>query len=243
MTAMVLLSSAVLAQEKPKPHLLRVLAVGDPPPFVQEVRDGARYEVPPPEGSIPPRSLVIPVKVSKEKDAEPVKLPLRLRLGQVSQPIELPLDDSREIKLNREQGSTWLALKIPPVSASLALVCRGQRNWDEPRAIILADDPTQRTEGSVHFANLSGLTAGIVLGTEKIRLDPGKVFSHLISPNGPALPLTISYPDSGGALETCLSTMLEGTRGGVRHIIIYTADGLKPRLPVKVFQFEEAFGN
>ena len=243
MTAIVLLSGTILAQEKPKPHLLRVLAIGDPPPFVQEVRDGARYEVAPPEGAIPPRSLLIPVKVSTVKDAEPVKLPLRLRLGQVSQPIELPLQDGREIQINREQGSKWLALKIPPAAASLALVCRGPRNWDEPRAIILADDPTQRTEGSVHFANVSGLTVGIVLGTEKIRLDPGNVFSRSISLNGPAQPLTISYAAAGGGLETCLSSLLEGTRNGVRRIIIYTADGLKPRSPVKVFQLEETFQN
>jgi hypothetical protein len=243
MIAMVLLSSAILAQEKPKPHLLRVLAIGDPPPFVQEVRDGARYEVAPPEGSIPPRSLVIPVKVPEGKDAEPVKLPLRLRLGQVSQPIELPLQDVREIQLNREQGSKWLALKIPPVSASLALVCRGPRNWDEPRAIILADDPTHRTEGTVHFANLSGLTVGITLGAEKIRLDPGNVFSRSVSPAGPSQPLTISYPTADGGLETCLSSVLEGTRNGVRRIIIYTADGLKARSPVKVFQLEETIND
>ncbi|MGC4013480.1 MAG: hypothetical protein QM755_03020 [Luteolibacter sp.] len=257
MTLCVLLSCAVGAQEvkdgesdkkpgkdAPKPHQLRFLAVGDPPPFVQEVRDGARYEVPPPEGMIPPRALVIPVEPPPaEKKAEPVKLPLKLRLGQMSSLVEMALPDNRLVQLNREGGGRWLEFQVPTTTktATLVLLCRDARTWDKPRALILPDDAEQRKEGSVHFSNLSATPIALALGNEKLRIDPGKTVTRIMSPGGPAQPLDIRYPSANGSLLPCLTTQLEGSRGGVRRIIIYTADGAKPRSPVKVFQLEESF--
>ena len=55
-----LTASVLSAQEVPAPPAggtrrpprhLRVLAVGESPPYRQEVRDGVRYEMPPPPGS------------------------------------------------------------------------------------------------------------------------------------------------------------------------------------------------
>jgi hypothetical protein len=93
----VALCSGAAAGETPL-HRLRVLAGGDPPPFIQQVRDGAR----------------------------------------------------------------------------LAQVWRGGRDWTGPRALVMADDSAARTEGNVHFFNLTASPLAIVIGPEKIRLEPGK---------------------------------------------------------------------
>ncbi len=100
-------------------HRLRVLVVGDPPPFVQEVRDGARREIPPPAGSIPPRVVTVPQ--ADEVD----RAPLRIRLGQSSPPVMLPFPRDGRIEVKSEAGAKWLDLPLHPGGASLALVRRG----------------------------------------------------------------------------------------------------------------------
>ena len=54
----------------------RFLAIGDSPPFAQEIRDGVRYELEPPPDSIPPRQ----VSVSLEGEAAST-VDLRLHRG------------------------------------------------------------------------------------------------------------------------------------------------------------------
>ena len=77
-------------------HRLRVLAVGDPPPFVQEVRDGARREVAPPEGSIPPRSVTAGGE------------PLRIRLGRPSSAVMLPVPGDGRVEQRSSHGDKGL---------------------------------------------------------------------------------------------------------------------------------------
>lgn len=232
------LGGFAMAQEVVAPSL-RVLAVGDSPPFVQEVRDGARYEVAPPAGSIPPRMVMVPVH-SKSADPAQINLtPLRLRLGQPSPAVMLPLADEPRVELELEDGSKWLNVPLQPCGASLALVWRGGRSWKEARTIVMPDDSQARQEGNVHFANLMAVPMAVVIGTEKIRLDPGKTFSRRVIPGAAAIPLEIFYPTPAGELNLCHSTSLEASHGNFLRFVIYAADGNKPRRPVKVLQLEE----
>ncbi|MEM9237940.1 MAG: hypothetical protein AAGB14_14295, partial [Verrucomicrobiota bacterium] len=48
-------------ETKPPPRQMRLLTVGERPPFRQEIRDGVRYELPPPPGSLPPVELEVSV--------------------------------------------------------------------------------------------------------------------------------------------------------------------------------------
>lgn len=231
------LCGLALAEEIPQ-HRLRVLAVGDPPPFVQEIRNGARYEVAPPVGTIPPRTVTIPL--ATKSGESPVVTPptLRLRLGQPSPSVSLPMPESGKVELQSEKGAKWLNVPLQPCGASLALVWRGSRDWKDARTIVIPDDDASHAEGNVHFANLTAASMAIVFGTEKIRLDPGKTFSRKV--NGAAVPLEILYPTATGELKLCHSASLEPSHGTFRRIVIYAADGEKPRRPVKVLQLEEA---
>lgn len=221
------------AAEETALHRLRVLAVGDPPPFIQEVRDGARREVPPPAGSIPPRVVTVP------QGDEVDRAPLRIRLGQSSPPVMLPFPKDGRIELKSEQGAKWLDLPLHPGGASVALVWRGGRDWTEPRALVMADDSAARTEGSVHFFNLTASPLAVVIGPEKIRLEPGKSFTRRVTPEGGSVPLEILYPTNAGGLKSCHSSSLEASRGNFSRFVIYAADGKKPRLPVKVLHLQE----
>lgn len=232
------LGCAALAQESPM-HRLRVLAVGDPPPFIQEVRDGARYEVAASADAIPPRVVTVPVQTKPGDPAATTTMPLRLRLGQTSAPLLLPLPKDRRIELQSEQGAKWLGVPLQSCGASLALVWRGNRSWSEARTIVVPDDTEARTPGNVHFANLTASPMAVVVGSEKIRLDPGRTFTRRLSPDAPAVPLEISYPTSSGELRLCHSASLEATPGCFRRVVIYAADGKRPRSPVKVLQIEE----
>lgn len=214
-------------------HRLRVLAVGEPPPFIQEVRDGARREVVPAAGSIPPRVVTVP----RGDDAS--RSPLRIRLGQTSPEVMLPFPKDGRIELKSEQGTKWLDLPLHPGAASLALVWRGGRDWTEARALVMTDDAAARMEGSVHFFNLTASPVAVVIGTEKIRLEPGKSFTRQVTPESGSVPLEILYPTTSGGLKTCHSSSLEASRGTFSRFVIYAADGKNPRLPVKVLHLQE----
>lgn len=222
-----------VAAEEPALHRLRVLAVGDPPPFIQEVRDGARWEVAAPAGSIPPRLVTVP----QGDDAS--RSPLRIRLGQSSSPVMLPLPKDGRIELKSEQGAKWLDLPLYPGAASIALVWRGGRDWTEARALVMADDSAARLEGSVHFFNLTASPLAVIIGTEKIRLEPGKSFTRQVTPEDGSVPLEILYPTTSGGLKLCHSSSLEASRGNFSRFVIYAADGAKPRMPVKVLHLQE----
>ncbi|MEX1114533.1 MAG: hypothetical protein WEB53_04745 [Akkermansiaceae bacterium] len=233
------LGGFAVAEEAPQ-HRLRLLAVGSPPPFIQEIRDGARYEVPPAEGTVPPRVLIAPDLSGSAETAEDAKTPLRLRLGQPSIPVSFTFPESGRLRIEPETGGKWLELPLHECGASLALIWRGGSDWSKPQAIVVPDDMQARAEGKVHFANLTSSPMAVVVGTAKVRLNPGKIYQRRMTPGEGALPLEISYVSPAGTLKSCHSSSLELTRGCFHRIIIYAADGKSPRMPVKVLQLEEA---
>src|SRR5688500_2308483 len=119
------LAGAAYSQPESPKHSLRILAIGDPPPFVQQVRDGVRYEVPPPPETIPPRNLVlsVPVKDNKIEKAEP--LSARLRLSQITTPMVMSMPESKQVSLKTDTGSPWLDVPLQQGPSTLAIVWRG----------------------------------------------------------------------------------------------------------------------
>lgn len=238
LTLLMLAAPALTAQE-PARNTLRVLPLGDPPPFVQEVRDGARYEVPPPAGAIPPRLVMIPVPAKAGGPQPPGQPPLRLRLGRPSIPVTLADPEERRVDLKLEQGGNWLSVPLHPCGSSLALVWRWGKSWNEARTLVLPDDPAARAEGNFHFVNLTAAAMGVVFGDEKIRLEPGKTLSRRLTADAPAVAVEILFSSPSGGFKLCHSTQLSATPGVFSRFLIYAADGDNPRLPVKVLRLDE----
>ena len=232
------LAGVAFSQDAAPQHRLRILAVGDQPPFKQEVREGVRYEIAPPADTVPPRTLLIPFPVKQGEEKQKQDLQLRLRLGAPSAPLVMPAPENRRVALNSDYSGKWLDIPLSPTSASLAIVWRKGPKWTAANSVVIADDAAARAEGNLHFSNVSAYAVGLEIDKEKIRLNPGMSYTRKL-PTARMTPLQVSYFMTDGTIRLCHSAALEPCRGTYRRLVIYTADGKAPRNPVKVLQLEE----
>lgn len=232
------LLSFVFAENAPV-HEFRILAVGDPPPFVQEIRDGARYEVAPPAGSVPPRELKVPALVNTIPHKNES---VRIRLGCLSEAFSLPVTEPQKpLELRTATDDVWMQLNTKPGGKSLLLAWRAGRDWTKSAHLEISQDQLDRASTSVHLANVTNVPVAVIIGTERIRLEPRKNFTRTLKPGGEPLPIQILYPNSKGVLVSILESRIEPVVPGIRVFAIYMADGNKPRTPVKVTDIEEPF--
>jgi hypothetical protein len=235
-TAVVGLSAFPLAAQPEKPgksiRHARFLAVGEIPPFRQEIRDGVRYELEPPPGSIPPRE-VIPGFGGEPGKAMP------LRLGIISDPVIVPGGegtlDLRSVGADAE-AAPWLRVKRPESGDFLVVLFRNpsKGTWLDAANIILPEGAAD----TVRILNLFPQPARIVFAGETHTVDPGKPLVHRVKP-GTDAPFQILVADSTGRPKRYYSgnvTQNEGERG---LVLIYRADGESPRRPVKVSMLRE----
>ncbi|WP_193211927.1 hypothetical protein [Luteolibacter marinus] len=230
---LVLVSGPLFAQGEAVKHTLRILPLGDPPPFVQEVRNGVRYELPAPEGSVPPRSVLLSPAAAGGEDAK--ELALRLRLGTPSAEVSFPLPEERSVTVRTEAGGAWLKIPLSKADASLALVWRGGKLWDKARVLTVPD--TAR-DGDFRFINVTAKPMAVTWGSEKLKLNPATTMIRRAPAGARTVALSIQFPVDGG-LRPCLVTEAEVKAGSRQDYLIYAADGDKPRLPVKVLALSE----
>ncbi len=234
LSLLLVLSGTLFSQEESVKHSLRILPLGDPPPFIQEIRDGIRYEVPAEEGTIPPRNIELSTK--PKEGEQPVKLPMRLRLGYLSPVLTFPLPENRKIDAKLEGGGAWLDIPLSKGKSTLALVWRGGKDWYQPRVISVADDTK---EGDFLFVNVTAKPMGIVWGAEKLKLNPAASMVRRLPQGARTLELSIQYPAPEGGLKPCLSTQVEKLPGSRQQFVIYAADGKNSRMPVKVLSLSD----
>jgi len=236
LSLLILASGTLFSQEAAPKHKLRILPLGDPPPFIQEVRDGLRYEVPAAEGTIPPRNILLtsPVPPGQEQKEEPQ--PLRLRLGSASPELVFPMPESGVIQAKRQSGEPWLTIPLSKTESSLALVWRGGKDWFQARVLTIPDDAK---DGDFRFINLTGKAMAVTWGTEKLKLLPAATLTRRLPDGANVLTLGIQYPAAEGGLRQCLSTQVEKTSGSRQQFVIYAADGKDSKMPVKVLALSE----
>jgi hypothetical protein len=230
---LVLFQISASAQETPVLHRLCILPVGDPPPFRQEVRDGARYEIPAEEGTIPPRQLEI---AASKEEGEPQKL--RLRLGVLSEPLEFPMPKSGFMETRQPSGA-WVKIPVSTAEATLALVWRSGPNWNKAGVLAVPDGVADRKKGDCRFINVTAKPIGLLWGEERIRLNPGTTLLRSLSTGVQETGLSIYYPSADGSQQPCLSTKVSRKDDKLQQFVIYASDEAKPRMPVKVLPSEE----
>lgn len=232
--------------KKPPPRKIRFLALGDAPPFQQEVRDGVRYELEPPPGSVPPREIV-PSFGEKEKDKDPARKPepIRLNLGRITPPATIP-DGAGLLELRKKDAAgdskPWLSLQRPDHGDLMVLLWRDPKgkSWEQTSAMVIPDGPESPGPGGVQMLNLVPATIGVTLGAEKIALPYGR----LVVKNPEYrqdLPLEVSAlsADLKTPGKRFLSSVLSNNAGECNRVLIYRADGVSPRTPVKVLILRE----
>lgn len=220
-------------------HTLRILPLGDPPPYIQEVRGGVRHEVPAEEGTIPPRNIVVASADPKQADRseeEKKELPLRLRLGVPTPELVFPLPETRTIEAKLESGDSWLRIPLSKSGSTLALVWRGGKDWFKARALPL---PDEGKAGDFRFINVTAKPMAVVWGEQKLKLNPGTTMIRRMPDGARTQNVSILYPAAEGGLKPCFTSQVESLAGARHLFVIYAADGKESRMPVKVLSLDD----
>ncbi|MES2438968.1 MAG: hypothetical protein V4584_07870 [Verrucomicrobiota bacterium] len=213
---------------------VRFLAVGELPPFRQEIRDNVRYELEPPAGSIPPREVVLGFGAGQPEAAP-------LRLGQMTEALKAPVGAGPLLLSRRgdaKDSEPWLRLNRPESGNLLVLLWRDARagTWEKVRSLVLSDE---EPAGSVRFVNCSPAPVGILLGPEKLILEAGKAFKRPVT-TGVDQIFEVHLTDTTGSLKRLHSGVIVQNPGERSLIIVYRADGSGARRPLKVIVQREA---
>ncbi len=226
---------------KPPPRTLRVWPVGDAPPFMQEVRDGVRHELEPPPGSIPPRRVTVGLADQPGQGDQAAEL--RLMLGRLGEAVPVPAG-AGPVLLRQAgadgQSAPWLRAARPETGGFILLLWRDPEaaSWDQPRALVLPDTPAAAPPGSLTIVNVAPQAVALVLGEEKLVLNPGRPLRRQLGP-GRTLPIQAGVAAADGRLERLFSQALEQGPEERTWVVFHRADGVAPRQPVKMLIHRE----
>jgi hypothetical protein len=233
------LAAQEAAPEKPAPvagRQVRFLPVGDLPPYRQEIRNGVAYELEPPAGSIPPRQVMVGFGDEK-KEAVP------LLLGRVTQPLSAPGGEGpmQVRKLGEApEAEPWLNVNRPESGDFLVLLWRdsAKGDWSKARSLVLADSPEAAPAGRVRIVNLSPVPVGVVFGGERIKLEAGKFYQRSV-PVGKDTEFHLGAVTHAGDLQRFHAGSIFQNPGERSLVVIYRADGVQPRRPLKAVVHRE----
>jgi hypothetical protein len=223
--------------DKNKPRgWLRILPVGDAPPFIQEIINGVRVEMPAPKGSLPPRQILVPAGGDKVEAR-------RLQLGRATEPVV----STAGAHVLRELDAAgvekpWMTVNMPEHPAALAIFFRDprQNSWDAARSLVVKDDLETHPEGAVRVINASIYPVQAVVGEQGVELAPGKVMVRKRANPGAMedIPLMVRVQTAEGWKVVYDSALAQG-RGERTNVVVYRSDGEKPRRPAKVLVLKE----
>ena len=223
------------ADAKPARHV-RFLAMGDSPPFRQEIRDGVRYELDPPPDSIPPRQ-VIPGFGKETAEA------LDLRLGRISALAKVPAGEATlDLRAfgQAPDAAPWVSLKTPASGDFLVFLFRNpaKPTWKDAVSLIVPDGAAGAPAGTLRIVNLFPLSIRIMWGGETVILPAGKTILRTVKP-GSEIPFQILVADATGSMKRYYSSSVTQNQGERGLVTIYRADGEDPRRPLKVAMLRE----
>ncbi|MBB5351055.1 hypothetical protein HNR46_001289 [Haloferula luteola] len=232
---MLMLSFSALHAEEGKFHRLRVLTVGNRAPFKQEVRDGVRYEIDPPEGSLPPREISVGF-VKPGDEAEDSSERLSLRLGEVSGGVQVTVKEGEAPVVTLRDSSTgdvWLKAPLGGGDATLLVVWRVGAKWDKVRFLALDESKQAVPAQATRVVNVCSGDVGVTWGEKKLLLKPGKQAKLEFPAGATGGRLLVQYPQGGG-LATAIDTNVENEAGTLRQWVVFQADRKDSRQPVQV---------
>jgi hypothetical protein len=231
--AFLLTAADLAAQDTKAPtRKLRLMAVGDPPPFQQEYRDGVRHEVEAPPGSIPPRQIELSGNAGDKKT-------MKLALGETTPPVAVPGEATR-VDL-QAGGQVWHAVNLPEGGDYLVILLRdpASKNWDKARSILVPEGAGKFDEGDIRFISLTAAPLRFqIKGTAAFEVPAGKTITKKLGVATGAETLA-QYRDPEKGWKKLWSSALVQNRGERSTVLVYAADGVKPRQPLKLVALRE----
>lgn len=209
------------------------MAVGDPPPFQQEFRDGVRYESEAPAGSIPPRQVEL---LAGAVRSEPVKL----ALGQTTAPVDVP-GEATQVNL-LAGGQVWHAVNLPEGGDYLAILLRdpASKTWDKARTILVPEGTGKFDDGDIRFISLTAAPLRFqIKGSTAFEVPPGKTVTRKLGVAA-GIETLAQYRDPEKGWKNLWSSALVQNRGESTTLLVYASDGVKPRQPLKLVALREA---
>lgn len=215
---------------------LRLLAVGNSPPYREKVVKGVRMQIAPPQGSIPPRQLLIPGRKDSVQR-------VRLQFGVIT-PAKRTSKGTVPLKElgAGEDDEPWMKLKTGNGEASLAILFRHpKKDWEAPRVLMLPDDLTTHPEGAVRVVNASVYSMRVEVGkATPFVMTPGAVKVLRSAGNGVLTntPLKI-FVQIKGDWKQIYNAALNQAENERTNVVVYRSDGEKPRRPAAALVLRE----
>lgn len=230
----VLSSTLVLGQEKTGSRKLRLLPVGDMPPFRQEIRDGVRYELEPEPGSEPPHMISIPV--TKEKS---VTVPLALGTFTESLPLPATLQMCRLLKSEQADAELWSQIQLPEQGDCAVILWRDpkENTWDAVRSLVIPEGSVAFPAGTVRMVNTLSTNSKWVFANKTIEVKAGTVLVEKLAAE--TVPVQVSVLDAEQNWRVVYQSAIGQGADERSNVILYRADGEEVRNPVKVINLRE----
>ena len=131
---------------------------------------------------------------------------------------------------------------MPEHPAALAILFRDPRggSWDEARSLVLQDDLTTHPQGAVRVVNASVFLLKADIGGQQQELAPGKVWVRKSSGQGGVSNLEVRLAiRKGEDWVRIYDSGLSQARGERTNVVVYRADGKRPRRPAKALVLKE----
>lgn len=236
-------SGFAIAQDKEEERnrALRIIAVGEAPPWDEKTVDGpngrVRVQQEPPAGSVPPYYLQIANKEGVG-EGDPVRIVLDritdvIPVGSVAVPLHKSEADGGA------ESTPWHTIKYPRTArAALGILWRDPRvgKWDKALSLTLPDDTTSFPAGRMRIINVSGADLGLDIDGKRGKLGNGQVFMH--APKDGNAHLKVNVRTRSGWAEVADQAVNQSARERT-NVILYRADGEAPRRPVKAVVLRE----
>lgn len=229
---------SIFAQEASHKHM-RFIPLGDLPPHRETIKNGVRIQFPPAPGTVPPKPTTLAIDPKEGRD-----VPLRLKEFTGWSSINPTAGGVRIFQGKQIGGKAWISSSFSSKSQSLGVLYADHqnKNWFNPKMMLVPDDLSTFPPGSIRFVNVSHCSALVRFGNEKADvIAPGKVLlKKLKQGNHPVL---VGYlaPSKNNAREVIFQNELMMKPKQRIQAFFYQARGKNPRKAVKFFHRGEFY--
>lgn len=223
-TSLLTASIACPASAQGEKLALRILPVGDPPPFEQKFEGKVRVQKPLPLGALPPQQIAI-----TNKDGGQVGAPLNLGLGQISRilPVTSGKVPLHELNKGAIEPRAFHTLKMPRAQAGLAIIWRDpkRKKWPHALSLTLPDDGKSFAAGKARIVNVSSASVRLIIEA------PGKKKEQVVLPRGKFVQragtsrIEIKAPVNGKWKRVYAAVPL-ANKVARANLVVYNSDGI-----------------